>query len=44
MGGKGGGGSNGLNRGGGGGFGKTPISLAILAVIALWGYASFYTV
>ena len=45
MGGRSGGGSSGGGSGGGGaGFGKGGIVLALLAVIGLWLFASFYTV
>jgi len=45
LGGKsGGGGPNGIMNGGGGGLGGTPISIIVIALLAIWGYASFYTV
>ncbi len=44
IGGKGRNGPNGGLTGPGGGLGRTPITLGLLAVIALWGYVSLYTV
>ena len=38
------GGSNGPLNGAGGGLGRTPITLLILVLIAMWGYVSLYTV
>ncbi len=45
IGGKGGsGGPNGVLNGGGSGFGRTPITIIILVLVAMWGYVSLYTV
>lgn len=44
MGGKGGSGGSGGGGAGGAGFGRGTIGLVLVAAVALWGYASFYTV